>query len=280
MNLMLKHWQNKEVAKSLIKKFYVFLQPGIRDYILSTTASSSAYSAHDFYADTVATAYADDDLVLTVTTGTGAANADTLIVVSDTNTLLVGDVESGGGTTALVTPDLNGDAAAGNRYYAFTNQATRPLDIIHINRCQRPTNVGEDTVLAFLSQPMDIMQREGWANLSSRSADGTASRYWYEELLDNAILHVWPEPHTAGEFLECWGQVTIDDMDASADNFALPSKWYAAVMWNLALWLTPKYGSSDASFKRIAGFAAMTLDDAEYGESEESIQFVPTIWSR
>jgi hypothetical protein len=281
LNLLLKSWQNKEVAKALMKKFYVFLEPGKRDYLLSTTVASSDHSSGDFYYDTLGADYADGGTTLTVTTGTGATDADELLVVSDSNTLLTGDVESGGGTTTLTVPDLNGDAESGNGYFALTTRTHRPLDILWVNRAQLPTEVGEDTTIAYITNPLDRMQRSDWAQQSAKGVSGTPSQFFYEELNPNGILHIWPEPITAGEFLECWGQFTIDDMDSSSDNFNLPSKWYGAVMWNLALWLTPKYGASDATFKKIATFATSTLDDAEYGDSDDQIEFAPDFsWRR
>ncbi len=274
LNLMLKHWQNREVSQNLIRKLYVFLDDEKRTYDLSTTASSSDHSAYNFYADTLGGDYADDDLSLTVTTGTGAADADTLLVVSDANALLAGDVESGGGTTTLVTPDLNGDAESGNQYFAYTTMAARPLDIVYANRCFNITNPGEDEVLDYIRQPCSILARADMIRHSNPDSDGTVHAIWYDPQWPTAELHVWPEPQ-AGEFLELWAQFTIDDMDSASDNFALPSRWYMAVATNLAYWLMGKYGASADTRATIKEHAARSLREAEEGDQEDYIKLEP-----
>ena len=276
LNLMLKSWQNKEIAQSLIRKFYVFLDDEKRQYNLSTTASSSAHSAHNFYVDTLATDMAEDATSLTVTTGTGAADGDTLLVVLDDGSLGAGDVESGGGTTALVTPAIEGDdAESGSTYFAYTTKVTRPLDILYVNRCQVPSTVGEDTIAAYTSTPCDILSRRDYQALSNKSNEGTPTAVWYDPQWPTATLHVYPEPKGNGEFLECYGQFTIDDMDSASDNFALPSRWYLAVAFNLAFWLTSKYGVSSETRNDIKEKALNSLMDAEFAEAEDYLKFAP-----
>jgi hypothetical protein len=278
LNLMLKSWQNKPVAQTLIKKFYLFLNPDVRQYTLSTTAASSAASAYDFYADTLAADYADGGTDVEVTTGTGFADADEIIVIPDSGAwdASVGDVESGGGTTSLTVPDLNIDAESGNYAYAWTTRATKPREILYANRCQLPTSVGEDTVLAYTSNPVEILTRRDYAALSAKSTDGAVSAIWYEEKDETTgVIHTWPESSALGEFLEIWGQVHIDDMDSASDTFLLPNDWYLAVAFNLAKWLVPKYGVPDSKKKEIRALAEEALFEAEAGDGEHVIRLSP-----
>ena len=274
LNLMLKHWQNREVAQNLIRKFYVFLDKETREYDLSTTVASSAHSALDFYTDTTAADYADGATDLEVVTGTGAANADTIVLVSDESTILDGAVDSGGGTTSLTVEDLDGDAESGNRYFAYTTKVVRPLDLLYVNRCFNIEGQGEDEVLDYIRQPCQIHERRDHIRLSNPDSDGTVNSVWYDPQWPTATLHVWPEPE-AGEFLEIWGQFTIDDMDSASDNFALPSRWYMAVATNLAYWLMGKYGASADTRATIKEHAGRSLQEAEEGESEDYLMLSP-----
>lgn len=282
LNLMLKAWQNKEVSKSLIRRFYVFLNAGQREYTLSTTAASSDASCYNYYADTLAADYADGGTALTVTTGTGFTDADELIVMPDSGQwdASVGDVESGGGTTSLVIPDLNIDAESGNYVYAWTTRVTRPVGIMYAERKLLPTGVGEDPVLDVVGHGIKVGNRRDWSELSSRATAGATTMLWYNEAgvtedWSAGTIHVWPEPTNIGEVLECWGQFQIDDMDSAGDNFSLPSKWYLAVAFNLAKWLAGKYAVSPQKKGYIAALAQEALDDAEMGESEDQFQFLP-----
>jgi hypothetical protein len=249
LNLMLKAWQNKEFTQNLIRRFYVFLNIDQREYTLHTTAASSDASCFNFYADTLAADYADGGTSLTVTTGTGATDADEIIVMPDSGAwdASVGDIESGGGTTTLVVPDLNIDAESGNYYYNWTTRATRPVNILYAERHLLPTSVGEQNVISTVIT-------DDW---------------------NAATLHVWPEPSNIGEYLEIWGQYTIDDMDDAGDNFNLPSRWYQAVAYNLAKHLAGKYGVSAGKKQYIAALAQESLDDAEMAESDTQFQFMP-----
>jgi hypothetical protein len=282
LNLMLKSWQNKEVAQNLIRRFYVFLNKDQREYTLHTTAASSDASCFNFYADTLAADYVDGGTSLTVTTGTGATDADEIIVIPDSGAwdASVGDIESGGGTTTLVVPDLNVSAESGNYYYAWTSRATRPVNIMYAERHLLPTSVGENPVLSTVSHPVKIGERRDWQELSAKHTEGATTMVWFNEagVTDDwnaATLHVWPEPSNLGEYLEIWGQYTIDDLDAAGDNFNLPSRWYGAVAFNLAKWLASKYGVSPQKKGWIAQMAAETLFEAEAGEGDDYFHLQP-----
>jgi len=282
MNLMLKSWQNKEVAKNLIRKFYVFLNDEQREYDLSTTVGSSAPSCFDFYADTTAADYTDGDTSLTVTTGTGATDADEIIIMPDSGAWdgSVGDVESGGGTTTLTIPDMNVTAESGKYYYTWSARVTRPVDIIYVNRCMLPTSIGEDKVLEYISTPCKILNQRDYASLAAKDTDGAATNVYYDPQWPTAQLYVWPEPSAIGEFLEIWGQFTIDDMDEASNNFALPSHWYYAVTMNLAKALLSKFGCSAETRKHIKEEAQNSLLEAEMGETEDYLQFQPDLRGR
>lgn len=275
MNLMLKSWQNRDVARNLIRPFYVFLEPNKRVYDLSTTVAASAPSGYSFWADTLAADYTDDDLTMTVTDGTGAADADELVLVADNGALLVGDVESGGGTTTLTVPDLNGDAESGKYYYTFNGRAQRPISILYANRCLLPVNSALNDELDYNSHPVTILTRRDYSTLAAKSTDGASTSIFYDAQWPTGKLYVWPESANGGEFLEIWGQFQIDDMDSDTDNFALPSRWYYAVTMNLAKCLLTKYGTSADTRAFIKEEAKTSLLDAEFGETEDYVQFIP-----
>ena len=225
--------------------------------------------------------YTDGETTLTVTTGTGAANSDELLVVPDSGVNLIGDVEAGGGTTSLTVPDLDGDAESGNYYYAWTTRAIRPVNIVHASRHLLPSSVGEHNVIQTVEHPVKILTRRDWHELSAKHTEGATTAVWWNEAGDTddwqaGKLHVWPEPQGAtGEYLELWGQFQIDDMDSASDNFALPSRWYWAVALNLAVALSSKYGVSSEKKRWLLGLAREALYEAESGETEDYIHFQP-----
>lgn len=276
LNLMLKSWQTKEFTQNLITRIYVFMQDEQREYDLSTTAASSDESTGVFYHDTVATALAASSTALVVTLGTSTSNSDRIGIELDNGKMHWTTISSGGGTASITLAAGPATAAAvGNSVYAYTTKATRPLDILYATLNTKPSLVGLDNVIDETAIPCSILTRERWTDLSLKGAEGQPNSIWYNEQWPTAKLHVWPEPPGGAQVLELWCQTTIDDMDAATNNFALPSKWYLAVAFQLAFWLAPKYGVSDKTFTRIRNMASMALDDAESGESEDWLQFTP-----
>ena len=277
LNLMLKAWQNKEISQNLIRRVYVWMQDEKTEYSLSTTAASSDESSADFYFDKLDAALSASGTTLSVTTGTGIADSDRIGIELSNGKMHWTTVASGGATTApVLTTGPATAAASGNAVYAYTTKATRPLDILYGVEVAKSTVVGENTVVDGTSIPLEILARERYVDLANKKAESTqVNSLWYDEQWPTGLLHVWPEPTGHGRYLTLWVQTTIDDMDAAGDNFALPSKWYLAIAFQLALWLTPKYGVSDAKFKRIQLLAAEALFLAETGESEDYLRFTP-----
>ena len=252
LNLMLKSWQGKEFTQNLITRMYVFMQDEQREYELSVTAASSAESSYDFYHD------------------------NRIGIELDNGKIHWTTVASGGTTDSpVLTAGPATVASSGRSVYAYTTKATRPLDILYATLNNKPTLVGEDNVLDEQATPCEILTRERWTALNLKSTEGQVNSLWYNEQWPTAKLHVWPEPTGHGDILELWVQTTIDDMDATADNFALPSKWYLAVALQLALLLTSKYGVSDKTYTRVMRAAEKALFEAENSESEEWLQFTP-----
>lgn len=276
LNLMLKAWQNDEITKNLVKRFFVFLEKDVREYPLDFVNTSGTNAAFDFYYDTTAADYTDGETSLTVTTGVGAADSDTILVVGDEGTFLDGAIDSGGGTTSLTVEDLDGDAESGQGYFAYTSKIRRPIDLYWANICTLGSDVGkEDSVLDYNRQPIRIAEQRDFINFPDPATSSQPNACWYEETWPGAVLHVWPTPNVSTQFLEIWGQFSIDDMDSASDNFLLPTNWYLAVAFGLAKWLIPKYGTSEKRAKEIKALAEEAYDMAASHETGDYIQLDP-----
>lgn len=278
LNLMLKAWQNHDFTQNLMRRSYLFLQPGQREYTLSTTAASSDESTTSFFRDTVATAMVATDTACEVTLGTSVTDADRIGITMDDNTVHWTTVASGGGTSSLVLTAAipTGDTVAvGQQVITYTTKNMRPIDILYMTVSVGASQVGQHNTLNETATPLLGLTRERWSDLSVKDAAGQTNSWWYNEQWPDAKLHVWPTPDNGDNWLEIWEAKTIDDMDSASDNFALPSRWYLSVAMNLALLLCTKYGVSDATYQKIAGVASSTLFMAETSESERFLQFTP-----
>lgn len=277
LNLMLKSWMNRDFTQNLMRRFYVFLQPGQREYTLSTTAASSDECTTSFYRDELATALVATDTAVEVD-GTSSSDSDRIGIVLDDNTVHWSTISSGGGTTSLVIADAiaTGDTAAvDNQIIIYTSKNIRPVDIIYGTVSTGATDVGQHNAINETATPLLKLTRERWTDLSAKDSRGQTNSWWYNEQWPNASLHVWPTPNDGTQWLELWEQTTIDDMDGATDNFALPSRWYLAVTLNLAKLLCIKYGAPDVTYQKIKAEAGEALFMAETSEDEAFIQFTP-----
>lgn len=279
LNSMLKAWQTRGTHLFVNQRLYLFLQKDDREYNLNLTASSSDHLTASFYATALNGAVEATNTSITVDDGTNISDGDNIGIVTSNDDVHWTTVASGGGTTSitLTADDEDFDFADEAVVYTYTNKTNRPRKILHASHRKKPTDdFGFHDSLDGIETMADVLARTDYADLSSKASEGSVvTQIYYDKTWPNAILRVWPEPDTGGDYLVLWCERTIEDVDAASDTFDLPQEWTLALASNLAMWLSTKFGVSDRTFNRVAGLARMALADAEAGDSEEYMKFEP-----
>jgi hypothetical protein len=128
--------------------------------------------------------------------------------------------------------------------------------------------------------PMIELTRQEYDRLPNKATKGTPTQYYYDRQRDAGTLYIWPSLATAaGETLEVTYVRELADVQLS-DPVDVPSEWWDAAVYNLALRLMPDFGvSASALGQDIIAMAGVTLQDALSGDREGSVYFVGEDWA-
>ena len=122
--------------------------------------------------------------------------------------------------------------------------------------------------------PMIELNRQEYDRLPNKTATGTPTQFYYDRQKESGTLYIWPALATAsGETLQITYVREVADvtLDAAVD---VPSEWWDAVVYNLAMRLSDDFMIPAQSMGGVVAQAIATLNDALAGDREGSIYFV------
>lgn len=130
--------------------------------------------------------------------------------------------------------------------------------------------------------PLNVRSHYDYNLLSSTSATGTPTSYWYEPLNQTGVLHVWPTPDTNSityETLKVVYQKPFSDMVSGTDTLDFPQWWQEAIIYGLAWRLCGEYGVPLADRGTLAKEAEYFLQEAMSFGTEEGSLFLQPDWA-
>lgn len=274
LNMMLKHWQTRGTQLWVVQTLWVFLEEDKITYDLGLDVANSDRTA------------VGRDLVITTMDGDQLSGA-TSITVADTTGMTAGDeigintsdnactlywdtiVSVDSATTLTITNGLDADTNDNSPVYTFTTRAARPRRILTAQVRQNAWIAeGTDT-------PIEIIARQDYEDLSQKATEGLTNQLYYDPQWKTGEITFWPSTNCETDIVRLRVERTVEDLDATTDDFDLPHEWYLAIAYNLAKWSAPKFGTSDANYQKILGLAAESLFDAESGDVEDYIRMTP-----
>jgi len=268
LNMMLKTWTTSGIHLWTQETGTLWLVEGQAKYLLGSGATSANWTTS--YTETTLSAdEAAAQTTLSVTTSAGMTAADIIGIVLDDDSIQWTTIDSVPNSTSVVVDDaLTGVAAEDNVVYWYTTRAERPIKIVNIYR--RDTS-GNDIPL---SPPI---ARDTYEALPDKDLQGTPNSYYYDPQITQGGLYVWPTADDdKNHILFVVFQRTIEDMDASTDDFDLPQEWAETISYNLAVRIAPKF---DAPLRADTKETAKELkEELETWDSEPvSIFFQPDL---
>ena len=248
LNLMVKFLVTKGADIWLRDEITLFLQPDTKSYALGTTNATTSYVE-----STLSAAEASGQTVLSITSTTGMTTADIFGIKLDDDTIQWTTVTVDSAIQGTVADALTGDAASGNKVYAYTTTAGRPTKIVYSYR--RDVN-GFDTEVTMVGESEYLSQ-------SNKSSKGPPVEAWYHPTLTVGNLYVWPVDGGANwDKLVMSAQFYPDDFDAASNNPEFPIEWGEPLVYGLADRLAPEYGLSIKERVLLKNEAESKLDDA------------------
>ena len=156
----------------------------------------------------------------------------------------------------------------------------RLVNVVDLPQTPSPLLV---TLLYVCSQSREIamsaFNRDDYANQPNKTfTSQTITNYYFEKLIDPTMTF-WPVPQTDQNCVIIYRQRQIQDIGDLQEEIEIPSRWYEAITWHLALRLAFEIPGVDPG--RISAIQKMTQDmtlEVEGGETDDSpVNFAPRI---
>ena len=249
LNLLAKQWQGTADQMPGIKvwtrqRVTLALAKGQQSYLIGP-ASTDARASTQMGRTTLDAAEASGQTTLSV-----AATSDTTSYPGTTLTMTAADIIgielddgtiqwstvssiSAGDTVTIPATGLTGAAASGNAVYWFTSRAQRFPDI------EAAVLRDENMVDIPLGIYTDVQQYE---SLTNKTADGDPTDILIEPLRLNTRVTCNIQPNDVTKRIVMTVIYPAEDYDATTDDIAFPQEFYAALEWELAFRLSPKFG--------------------------------------
>lgn len=235
LNLMIKTHQVR-MGLWRYKEAKMFLVDGVSEYALPPAAATNyACDVTELSETTLDADEASGQTVLSVTltsAGAGFANSDIILVVQDDGTIHASTISSfSADDTVTLAAGLTAAASSGNKVYAYTNAAPRPLKILSARRL----NAGNEI-------QMRDMAREAYFNLSNKASTGTPVQYFYDPQRGAGKVYLWPTPSSVSDVVNYTYLDELEIISAKTQTSDFPDEWMEYLIYGLAVRIAPMYG--------------------------------------
>lgn len=111
--------------------------------------------------------------------------------------------------------------------------------------------------------PLTQISQQEYHMLSQKSVQSTPTSFYYNYNINSATMYLWPVPSTGvTDTLVVIGERPIQDFDVAGDDVDLPSYYYLALAYGLAVAIGPKYGVEDTVMRSLKEQAMFYKSDA------------------
>lgn len=262
LNMMIKMWEADDLHVWKMEDIILFLEKDKHEYSLGPagdhatltkiqTAIKTAASENDTSIDVDATASFSASDNIGVKVDDGSMHWTTVSSITDSDTL-------------VLAAGLDDDAAVDNVVYGYTNKIERPLRLFSAERVE-PT--GWDV-------PLQVVSRDYYYSLGSKATSGYPSTLYYNPTLDNGTLYVFNPPTSAGDYLRLHMQYPIEIFENVGDTCDLPSQFFLAMVFNLAVILSADFPVDDSTLSNVKSQAAIWYDKASSYDVENRSLFI------
>lgn len=172
--------------------------------------------------------------------------------------------------------DISVPLVAGNASYQIGDTATGTGAVV----TNRPLRIQDAYIRDSNDKDtsLEIIPRATYDLLSDKTASGIPNQIFYDPLLTNGVLYVWPVPTDATSTIHIVVQKPLADFNLSADNPDFPQEWYQALKWGLAAEVGLEYGATERKIARIEQKAMIFKEQLNnWTQEEPSMFFSPVV---
>jgi hypothetical protein len=176
--------------------------------------------------------------------------ADIIGVVLDDGTISWTTISAAASSPITIGGALASAAAAGNYVYWFTSRSQRFTDI---ELARLRNSDGIDTALGVYTE---VRQYE---SLPQKDAEGDPTAILVEPLTTQTRVTLNFAPQDVTKQLRLTVIYPAEDYDATSNDIAYPQEWLAALEWELARRLAPKFNRKWTESHQVNWAAATTI---------------------
>jgi len=238
LNAMIQTWQSDGVHLWKYREATLFLEKDTQNYLLGNSQGNAteSYSETTLSADAVLGAGTID-----VTSASGIATTYYIGIELDDGTAQWTTVNGApAGTTITLTDVLTGAASSGNQVKCFATKINKPVKILQARYVQSDTSEIECS---------EFKSRDEYFRLSNKATTGAVTQYYYNPLLKDTKLYVWPVADETFRLFKFTYYPEFDIFDTALNEPDFPSEWYECLIYNLAERLATSYGMSEQNSK-------------------------------
>jgi hypothetical protein len=246
LNFIVKQWQGTaDMAKGLKvwtrQRVTMFLAKGQQRYLIGP-ASTDARATTQYGRTTLSADEAAGQTSLSITSNTDATtypgttvtmtSGDHIGIELDDGTLQWTTITGTPTTTANVVDALTSAASSGNTVYWFTTRAQR-FPVMEYAYLREP-----DATDSVLHVYRDVQEYEA---LTDKHADGDPIALLVEPQRLTTAITLDSQPDDVTKVVNMTVLYPAEDYDATTDDIAYPQEFFAALEWELAFRLAPKF---------------------------------------
>jgi hypothetical protein len=260
LNLMVKAWQAEGIG--LWKNVEASLFPSYLGYAYDIGPTGDNCSTAAYKTET-SVAASSGDSTITVDSDDNITNGDYIGVELDDKTLQWTTVNGVPAANVVTLTDaLTDDVAIDNHVYNYTTKVQRPTELIEARKVSSQN----------YETPLTIISRDEYMKFSNKSSTASATEIYYNPLLTNGKMLVWPACTNVKEYIKFTARIPIEDFDVATNDPDFPQEWLLALSWNLAVLIAPKFGKP-ADNVLIMGAAGMLQSAKDFDHENASVYF-------
>ena len=263
LNILTKAMQTTLGGLWAITNITVFLNTTSSSYLVGPTGATA--TVDDVTQTSIATAALNGAGSVTVASASGLALGMYIGIQMDDGTQFWTTITNVVGAVVSLNANLPTTSAAANNVFAYTNVAQRPLDILEARR--RDVN-GTDVTLI-------VGNRDDYEQLSVKKSSGSITQVYYQPLLGNGKLHVWPMSSNATDRILMSAKIPFQDFDTMTDNAYFPVEALRMLKWGLAEELMIEWDCNPQKCKMISEMAGKAKAEFSFYDTEVSFNFAP-----
>jgi hypothetical protein len=265
LNRMIKTWMAQGYHLWLKTTATMFLRKGQSLYSISDTSSDNVtdeYNETKVSADAVAgQIFVTVEDISTIRVGQyiGVVLDDLDLFWSTVSHILDHDVYFFGFDVLPTSASIN------KPVYTYTKKVSNPLDIYSMVRSQFGIDV-----------PMNYLSYEEYFQLPNKyDSTTTPVSFNYDRQLNEAIIRIWQPPNAANFQVKITYSKKISNFDLNSDEPDFPMEWHEAIVYNLAIRLSPAFGKNkDAGFQSLLALGSQFLQNAVSFDNENGSQYI------